>query len=221
MVARFTWIAAGLSAGLAIATAPPAQAQSLLDDLLPQRGVCTCAVMEPPNDCNAVLSEPRTIAREQRREIRAQCARDWRAGCEEQYGWQACSTEDANQQLSAQCDELSERWYQQVAAPQISEISRQCDAANADWIAECETVERPANCRTCEDMGGEIATLERDIADARSWVASMRGGGAVLTPDDEEEIAQRIDEIERWQRDLEEKRRGYAVLQDTEFCPRA
>jgi hypothetical protein len=199
----------------------PASAQSLLDDILPQAGVCTCAVMEPPNDCDAALAEPRSIAASQRGEIRAQCARDWRAGCEEQYGWQACASQEANQQLAAQCDALSERWWNEVAAPQINELSRQCNAANASWIQQCETVERPAQCSTCTDMTAEIEALETDIAEADAWLAAMRSGAAVLTPADEEEITQRIDEVARWQRDLEEKRQGYSMLQDSEFCPRS
>ncbi len=220
MSARIHIIGAAVAA-LACATASPAAAQTLLDDLLPQRGVCTCAVMEPPNDCAGALAEPRQIAQQQRGEIRAQCARDWRAGCEEQYGWQACASAEANQQLAAQCDALVERWWTQVAAPQINEMSRQCNAANASWIEQCETVERPQNCRTCEDMTAEIATLEADIAAARRWLEDMRSGAALITADTEAEIAQRIDEIDRWERELREKRQGYALLQDSEFCPAA
>jgi hypothetical protein len=219
MSARFALVAVLFAA--ASLAAPPAGAQSLLDDILPDRGTCTCAVMEPPNDCQAALAEPRSIAREQRGQVRAQCARDWRAGCEEQYGWQACASAEASQQLASQCDALAERWWSEVAAPQINQLAGQCNAANADWIQQCETVERPANCRTCDDMGDEIATLERDIADARSWLGAMRRGEAVLTPDNEAEIALRIVEVERWQRDLEEKREGYALLQDSEYCPRS
>jgi hypothetical protein len=219
MPTRFAF-AGVLLAALALA-APPVAAQSLLDDILPDRGTCTCAVMEPPNNCEAILAEPRSIARQQRGEIRAQCARDWRAGCEEQYGWQACSSAEANQQLSAQCDTLSERWWTEIAAPQINDISRQCNSANASWIQQCETVERPQNCRTCEDMGGEIAALERDIADARAWLEAMRSGETLLTPQVEEDIAQRVDEVDRWERDLAEKRDGYSLLQDSEYCPRA
>jgi hypothetical protein len=211
--------AAALALGLIAGAA--AQAQSLLDDLLPQAGVCTCAVIEPPNDCSTALSEPRDIAATQRREVRAQCARDWRKGCEEQYGWQACASAEANQQLAAQCDALSERWWNEVAAPQINEMGRQCDAANAEWIEHCETVERPANCRTCEDMAGEIAALEIDIADSRTWLEGMRNGAALLTPETETEIAQRLDNVARWERELEEKRSGYSMLQASEFCPRS
>jgi hypothetical protein len=219
MPARFAF--AGLLLAVTALIGAPAAGQSLLDDILPDRGTCTCAVIEPPNNCESILTEPRSIARQQRGEIRAQCARDWRAGCEEQYGWQACASQEASQQLAAQCDDLAERWWTQVAAPQINDISRQCNAANADWIQQCETVDRPQNCRTCDDMGDEIATLERDIADARAWLRSMRNGERVITPDDEADIAQRVDEIDRWQRDLEEKRGGFALLQDSEFCPRA
>jgi hypothetical protein len=205
----------------ALAATGPASGQSLLDDLLPQTGVCTCAVMEPPNDCAAALAEPRSIVAEQRGQVRAQCARDWRAGCEEEYGWQACASQEANLQMAAQCDEIAERWYTEVAAPQLSELSNQCNAANASWIQQCETVERPAQCSTCTDMGDEIAKLEADISEARAWLESMRNGGAVLTPDDEQEITQRIDEVDRWERDLEEKQQGFSMLQDSEFCPRA
>ena len=176
--------------------------------------------MEPPNNCDNILAEPRSVARQQRGEIRAQCARDWRAGCEEQYGWQACAGAEANQQLASQCDEFAERWWNEIAAPQIAAMAGQCDAANADWIQHCETVERPQNCRTCEDMTAEIDTLRRDITEARDWVNGMRNGGAVLTPDDEQEIAQRVDEIDRWERDLSEKLEGFSLLQDSEFCPR-
>lgn len=221
MLAKLFAPAVLAAVAVAFASHGPASGQSLLDDLLPQAGVCTCAVMEPPNDCSAALAEPRSIATSQRSEIRAQCARDWRAGCEEQYGWQACASQEANQQLAAQCDALSERWWTEVAAPQIAELQNQCNAANASWIQQCETVDRPANCSTCDDMAGEIAALETDIADAQAWLQAMRSGGAVLTPDDEQQIAQRIDEVDRWQRDLDEKLQGYSMLQDSEFCPRA
>jgi hypothetical protein len=214
--------AALLAPALVFAFAAPAGAQSLLDDLLPQpAGVCTCAVMRPPNDCGAILGEPTSIARQQRGEIRAQCAMDWREGCEEQYGWQACSTIEAREQLNQQCDALAERWWSEVAQPQIGQIRAQCNAANADWIEQCETVERPQNCATCEDMTADIARLLTQISDSRGWIESMRGGGAVLTPDDETEISERLEQIRRWERELADKQSGYAMLQDSEFCPRS
>ncbi len=70
-------------------------------------------------------------------------------------------------------------------------------------------------------MTAEIATLEADIAAARRWLEDMRSGAALITADTEAEIAQRIDEIDRWERELREKRQGYALLQDSEFCPAA
>lgn len=213
-------VGAGFAATL-VGFAAPAVAQSLLDDILPQAGVCTCATIQPPNDCDSALAEPRSIATEQRRAIRAQCATDWRAGCEEQYGWQACASQEASAQLAAQCDGIAERWWTEVAAPQIRELSGQCDAANAAWVEQCETVIRPQECRSCDDMGGEIAQLESDIAEAQAWLDGMRNGAAVLTPDDEAAIAQRVDEVDRWERDLAEKREGFELLQSSEYCPRS
>lgn len=211
-----------LASACALASAGPGAAQTLLDDLLPQpAGVCTCAVIEPPNDCGALLSEPRQLAQQQRRDVRAQCAMDWRDACEEQYGWQACSTTEARAQLADQCDSIAESWWAEVAQPQISAMRNQCDAANASWIEQCETVERPQNCATCTDMSGEIEELETRISQNESWITSMRSGAAVLTPDDETEITQRLDEIRQWQRELAEKREGYGMLQDSQFCPRS
>jgi len=220
MFARLSLAAAVLGSTLALCAAPPAAAQSLLDDILPQQGTCTCAVMTPPNDCEAILAEPQSMAREQRSQVRAQCARDWRSGCEEQYGWQACASEEANRQLATQCDDLSARWWREVATPQLADLRRQCNEANSGWVEQCETVTRPQNCQTCDDMSTEIATLQSDIADAQEWLTAIRSGATVLTPDDEDEIAARVDEVARWERDLAEKQQGYTMLQDTDFCPR-
>ena len=220
MTASLRIMIASAFAALA-ATAAPATAQSLLDDLLPQpAGTCTCAVMEPPNNCDAIIAEPRQIAQAQRREIRAQCATDWTAGCEEQYGWQACASAEAQAQRNAQCDTLVDQWWTEVAAPQINDMQRQCSQANAGWIEHCETVERPANCATCDEMASDLTALETDIADTREWLGVMRSGTALLTPADEEEIAQRLDDLERWERELSERRSGYSMLLDSEFCPR-
>ena len=66
----------------------------------------------------------------------------------------------------------------------------------------------------------EAIYLEGEIADARAWLASMRSGESLISADDEALIAQRLDDIERWERELSSKRTGYEILQDTDFCPR-
>jgi hypothetical protein len=33
-------------------------------------------------------------------------------------------------------------------------------------------------------------------------------------------MSQRVDDVQRWERELKEKREGYKVLTDSSFCPR-
>ena len=220
MIARLISLAA-FAVLLALGVVAPASAQTLLDDILPQQpgGVCTCATMSPPFDCDAAISDANQVANQQRRQFRAQCATDWRAQCDERYGWQACNTSDAQQQLDAFCDNAAVQWSAQ-ATSQIAEIRRQCTAANAPWIEHCETVERPASCETCNQESARIVELEREIADANAWLTSMRNGEALISADDEALIAQRLEEVERWERELSSKRTSFQMLQDTDFCPR-
>jgi hypothetical protein len=218
MSARLHLLAVAV-AGLLLSAATPVAGQDLLNDIAPQGGVCTCAVMRPPNDCSSALAEPRAIANQRRGEIRAECAKRWRAGCEEQYGWQQCASAQASRQLDSDCNAYVEQWWGEVIAPQINEMSSQCNSANAQWIQHCETVERPQNCQTCEDMSNEIATLEKDIGEARAWIEGVRNGAELITADTEAEIAQRVDDIDRWESELADKQEGYKLLQDSEFCP--
>ncbi|MGD2134093.1 MAG: hypothetical protein PVI23_14970 [Maricaulaceae bacterium] len=205
-----------------------ASAQTLLDGLLPQEGqgaagVCTCTTIEPPNDCanGLQISQARQTATNARGELRAQCARDWTARCEEQLDWQTCATAEYQAQKNQACDQATEQWWREVVQPQLNQLSAQCTAANDAFVEACMTEVRPEQCVSCDSMQAEIAAVQSQVDEARDWIEMMRSGEVLLTPADEVLIGQRADELDRLRRSLSEKQQAYAVLQDTEFCPPA
>jgi len=205
---------------MTLAAPTSASAQNLLSGFLPEpAGTCTCAVVEPPNNCAAAMSSARSQAQTGRAEVRRQCASDWQAGCEEQLGWRQCASEEALAQKASQCDGLAEQWWSQVATPQISQVRGQCNAANAGWAQQCETVTRPRSCATCDDMVAELAELRTRLNDHRAWIAVIRSGEAIVTPSDEAQMSQRLEDVRIWENQLASKQAGYASLQDTQFCP--
>jgi len=218
-------IASRLALGAALITlaAPTsASAQNLLSEFLQDPiGTCTCAVVEPPNNCDAAVSDARSQVRAGRGEVRRQCAADWQSGCEEQLGWRQCASPEAQAQKASQCDGLAEQWWSEIGGPQLSQVRGQCTAANAGWVQQCETVTRPNSCATCDDMKTEIADLRTELSDHREWIAVFRSGESILTPDDEAQMPQRLQDVRILENQLVSKEAGYASLQDTQFCPRA
>lgn len=207
-------------AATGLAAAAPAGAQDLISEFLgTPAGTCTCAVVSPPTDCGEVLAGPISQAREQQREVHRQCLTDWQTQCEAQYGWRQCASEEAMNQKAAQCDGLAQQWWDQIAAPQMTTARSQCNAANASWVQQCEAVTRPESCATCEQMLGEIQELEAKLNDDHAWIEARRSGDAVLTAEDDAEMAQKIQDVNIWERQLADKQSGYALLQDTDFCP--
>ena len=214
-----------VAAAAALTSASGASAQTLLDGLLapqgPGAGVCTCTAMEPPNDCTngPQISEMRAAANEGRGQIRALCSRDWTSGCEEQYGWQACASAEAQAQKNEICDGVVEDWWSQQVQPQLNQVSAQCRAANEQFIEVCTTQIRPQECVSCENMVAELDAMQAEIGEKRGWINRMRSGEVVLTPDDEVLIGQRVEELGRLERSYTERQNAYAMLRDTEFCP--
>ena len=212
-------------------------------------GVCTCAVVQPPPgpfDCDAYLNEVRADLQSQVSEQRdraisecvaartnqclasqpegqdpcANVSADLRSFCVANRASGACDT-DAFAQV---CRRQVEASLDAQIAPILNEQRASCRTANREqvqgWIDNCENLERPAACQTCDQESARIVELEGEIADARAWLASMRSGESLISADDEALIAQRLDDIERWERELSSKRTGYEILQDTDFCPR-
>ncbi len=177
---------------------------------------CTCVEMVLPYDCSAAVGPLTGRARGQQDEIRADCAQRWRQQCEAEHGWRACAQVDPSE-VAAQCDQIAEQWWSQVAAPQLSQARNDCTAANDAYAQHCETEIRAEACTMCEDMSEEIAEIEVEMASHQAEIDAS-AGLVVLNADGEMSIEERQSRVDHLQEQLDQRRANYDTLRSTGYC---